>query len=98
MQQLELFVMSDLPCECPTANHILTVYETIDCLNHVERIKNLIVDNGFQLSFNYFEALNKVNEVCTAWKPENAIYLGMRSQFHKRMKEVTLPLLNPYAY
>jgi hypothetical protein len=95
MKQLELFILSDEPCRCDLVNHSLTEHDYRENLIKLEKIKDMILNTGFDLSSNYYYFHNKLNLDCNAWKENNIPYLTMRSSFRDELKKIYIPLNIP---
>jgi len=95
-KQGDLFIQSDIPCNCAKTKHAHTETEFITHIDQIQRIKQLVLDNGWDLSYIYYRYLDPLNYDCNAWDIENNKYLGMRGKFTKRVEKVIIPLERKY--
>ena len=93
MKQLDLFIKSNIDCECGYINHSLTDHDYKENLIKLEKIKNIITETGLDLSDNYYFFHKKLDFSCNAWDMENKEYLIMRNKFNDKLKELYLPLI-----
>lgn len=91
-EQRELFVKSDIPCNCKKIDHAVTEYEFREAIFFLKKLKGLILTHGWDLSDNYYHHYFKINQGCNAWDSDNVEYLVFRSSFHKDMKTIEIPL------
>ena len=91
-KQGDLFIQSDIPCNCEKTKHAHTEIEFETHINQIQRIKQLVLDNGWDLSYIYYRYLDPLNYDCNAWDIENNKYLAMRGKFTKKVEKETIPL------
>ena len=91
-KQRDLFIQSDILCKCDGVRHALTFAEFIENINQIRRIKQLVLDNGWDLSLIYYRYLDPLDHDCNAWKIGNSRYLAMRGNFTEEIKQATIPL------
>jgi hypothetical protein len=91
-RQLDLFIKSDKKCTCKS-KHALTADEFDFCLDQAQKLKRLILDHGWELSKNYFFYMDKLDNSCNAWNPENSDYLILRAGYQEKTEEAKIPLI-----
>ena len=96
IKQGDLFIQSDTLCTCQQVQHALTELEYTEALHQASRIKDLILDHGWNLTYNYIHYLDKVEGNCNAWSVTNSPYLRMRGNFQEEVKAVTIPIERKY--
>ena len=89
--QLDLFIKSDKQCKC-NSKHALTAHEFDFCLSQMQRIKKLILDHGWNLSHNYFYYMDKLDNTCNAWDPDNSDYLILRANYQEKTEKTKIRL------
>jgi hypothetical protein len=91
--QEDLFIESEILCQCSRTKHALTYAEYANTLSEAHRIKKLILDHGWDLQVNYFHYMDKTNGQCNAWNTENSPYLCLRANNQEEVEKATISLL-----
>lgn len=88
---MNFFTKSDVECKCLN-KHALTAHEFDFCIDQAKRLKKLILSHGWDLQYNYYFYMGKLDGSCNAWQTEATAYLILRAEYQDKKEKAQIPL------